>query len=43
MRSLLGSPVHPGGTAEEIVAAEEATVRGELVDRPFVLVGQHRF
>ena len=32
--------LHLGGTAEEIVAAEAATVRGELVDRPFVLVGQ---
>jgi phytoene dehydrogenase-like protein len=32
--------LHLGGTAEEIVAAEAATVRGRLVDRPFVLVGQ---
>jgi phytoene dehydrogenase-like protein len=32
--------LHLGGTAEEIVAAEAATVRGELADRPFVLVGQ---
>ena len=32
--------LHLGGTAEEIVAAEAATVRGQLADRPFVLVGQ---
>jgi phytoene dehydrogenase-like protein len=32
--------LHLGGTAEEIVATEAATVRGRLVDRPFVLVGQ---
>jgi len=32
--------LHLGGTAEEIVAAEAATVRGSLPERPFVLVGQ---
>ncbi len=32
--------LHLGGSAAEIVAAEAATVRGEMPDRPFVLVGQ---
>jgi phytoene dehydrogenase-like protein len=32
--------LHLGGSAAEIVAAEAATVRGHLPDRPFVLVGQ---
>jgi phytoene dehydrogenase-like protein len=32
--------LHLNGSAEEIVAAEAATARGELPDRPFVLVGQ---
>lgn len=32
--------LHLGGSAREIVAAEAATVRGELAERPFVLVGQ---
>ncbi|MFJ9772358.1 phytoene desaturase family protein [Kitasatospora sp. NPDC101157] len=32
--------VHLGGTFEEIAAAEEATVRGRMPGRPFVLVGQ---
>jgi phytoene dehydrogenase-like protein len=32
--------LHLGGSAEEIVAAEGATFRGRIVDRPFVLVGQ---
>jgi phytoene dehydrogenase-like protein len=32
--------VHLGGTYEEIAAAEDATYRGEVVDRPFVLVAQ---
>jgi phytoene dehydrogenase-like protein len=32
--------LHLGGTAEQIVAAEAATARGQLPERPFVLVGQ---
>jgi phytoene dehydrogenase-like protein len=32
--------LHLGGTAQEVVAAEAATVRGSLPERPFVLVGQ---
>ena len=32
--------LHLGGTAAEIVAVEAATARGEMPDRPFVLVGQ---
>ncbi|MFD6313561.1 phytoene desaturase family protein [Streptomyces nigra] len=32
--------LHLGGSAAEITAAEAATARGELPDRPFVLVGQ---
>ncbi len=32
--------LHLGGAAEEIGAAEAATVRGEMPDRPFVLLGQ---
>lgn len=32
--------LHLGGTAGEIVANEAATARGEMPERPFVLVGQ---
>jgi phytoene dehydrogenase-like protein len=32
--------LHLGGTAAEIVANEAATARGDMPDRPFVLVGQ---
>ena len=32
--------LHLGGSAAEIAASEAATVRGDLPDRPFVLVGQ---
>jgi phytoene dehydrogenase-like protein len=32
--------VHVGGTFEEIAASEAAVVRGEIPDRPFVLVAQ---
>lgn len=32
--------VHVGGTAAEIAAVEAATGRGEMPERPFVLVGQ---
>ncbi|MFG2847324.1 phytoene desaturase family protein [Kitasatospora sp. NPDC048296] len=32
--------VHLGGTFEEVAAAEEATFRGRMPRRPFVLVGQ---
>jgi phytoene dehydrogenase-like protein len=32
--------LHLGGTAEEIVAAEAATARGEMPERPFALIGQ---
>jgi phytoene dehydrogenase-like protein len=32
--------VHLGGTIEEISAAERATVRGDVVDEPFVIVSQ---
>src|SRR5438270_327313 len=32
--------VHVGGTFEEIAAGEKAVSRGELPERPFVLVGQ---
>lgn len=32
--------LHLGGTAEEVVAAEAGTVRGQMPDRPFVLLGQ---
>ncbi|MFI9536285.1 phytoene desaturase family protein [Nocardia fusca] len=32
--------LHLGGTAEEIARVEEATVRGEMARRPFVLLGQ---
>ncbi|MBO9521320.1 MAG: NAD(P)/FAD-dependent oxidoreductase [Nocardioidaceae bacterium] len=32
--------LHLGGSAAEVVAAEAATVRGALAERPFVLVGQ---
>lgn len=32
--------LHLGGTAEEIAATEAATVRGEMPERPFALIGQ---
>ena len=32
--------VHLGGTAAEIAAAEAATARGQMPERPFVLLGQ---
>jgi len=32
--------VHVGGSFEEVVAAERAVNRGELPERPFILVGQ---
>ncbi|WP_229053904.1 NAD(P)/FAD-dependent oxidoreductase [Aeromicrobium sp. Leaf350] len=32
--------VHVGGSSADIVAAEAATSRGEMPDRPFLLVGQ---
>jgi phytoene dehydrogenase-like protein len=32
--------LHLGGTAEEVVAVEAATARGEMPDRPFALIGQ---
>lgn len=32
--------LHIGGTAEEIVAVEAATARGEMPERPFALIGQ---
>lgn len=32
--------LHLGGSAEEIVAAEAATARGEMPERPFALIGQ---
>ena len=32
--------VHLGGSLEEVVATEEAVVRGAMPERPFVLVGQ---
>lgn len=32
--------LHLGGTAEEIVAVEGQTARGEMPDRPFALIGQ---
>lgn len=32
--------VHVGGTAAEVAAAEAATGRGEMPERPFLLVGQ---
>lgn len=32
--------VHLGGSAEQIVRIEAATVRGEMADQPFVLLGQ---
>jgi phytoene dehydrogenase-like protein len=35
-----GGTVHLGGTLEEIVASEDAAVRGEHHDRPFVLLVQ---
>ncbi|MGD9996338.1 MAG: phytoene desaturase family protein [Ilumatobacteraceae bacterium] len=36
----LASTVHLGGTADEVAAGERAVQRGEMPDRPFVLVGQ---
>jgi phytoene dehydrogenase-like protein len=36
----LAGTLHLGGAAAEIAAAEAATARGEMPDRPFVLVGQ---
>jgi len=33
--------VHLGGTLDEIAAAERAVARGELPERPFVLLAQH--
>ncbi len=32
--------LHLGGTAEQIVSGEAATVRGQMPDQPFVLLGQ---
>ena len=32
--------LHLGGTAEQVVAIEAATARGEMPDQPFMLVGQ---
>jgi phytoene dehydrogenase-like protein len=32
--------LHLSGTAEEVVAAEAGTVKGQMSERPFVLVGQ---
>lgn len=32
--------LHLGGTAEEIVAVEAATARGQMPERPFALIGQ---
>ncbi|MCW2855835.1 MAG: FAD-dependent oxidoreductase [Marmoricola sp.] len=32
--------LHLGGTAEEIVAVEAATARGEMPEKPFALIGQ---
>jgi len=37
---FLAGTVHVGGTLDEITAAEAAVGRGELPDRPFVLVAQ---
>src|SRR5439155_1396960 len=36
----LAATVHVGGTLEEIAAAERAVARGEVPERPFVLVAQ---
>jgi phytoene dehydrogenase-like protein len=38
--SRLAGTVHVGGTFEEIAAAEAAVNRGQMPERPFVLVGQ---
>lgn len=38
--SRLAGTVHVGGTFEEIAAAETAVNRGQMPERPFVLVGQ---
>jgi phytoene dehydrogenase-like protein len=37
---LRSATVHVGGTLEEIAAAEEAVARGEVPERPFVLLAQ---
>lgn len=37
---LRAGTVHLGGTLEEVVATEAMTSRGEMPDRPFVLLGQ---
>jgi phytoene dehydrogenase-like protein len=39
-RCRLAGTVHVGGTLEEIASAELAVHRGQLPERPFVLVGQ---
>lgn len=38
--SRVAGTVHLGGTLEEIAAAERAVARGEMPERPFVLLGQ---
>ena len=40
-RCLGAATVHLGGSAAEIAASERAVARGELPQRPFVLVAQH--
>ncbi len=37
---LRAGTLHLGGSAEQIVRTEAATVRGEMADQPFVLLGQ---
>jgi phytoene dehydrogenase-like protein len=37
---LRAGTLHLGGSAEQIVGIEAATVRGEMPDQPFVLLGQ---
>jgi len=37
---LRAGTLHLGGSAQQIVATEAATVRGEMPDQPFVLLGQ---
>lgn len=39
-QSRLAGTVHVGGTLTEIAAAERQVVRGQMPDRPFILVGQ---